>query len=363
MDNRQTGRNIYFKLIELLEQNKSCVLCTVTATKGSTPQKPGSSAVFDEKGLVLGTVGGGSVEHIIQKKAAAAIQDKNSGISHFDLDNEISEEEAAICGGGMSILLDASPEKHVAVFEEIRKDIGSQKPGVLLSLVSETQTSDTNIKRMWITSDDQKEGMYGLQGTTAGMVEDMLNTPVSGDFREIDVDQTKPEEKQVVFLESVLPLPKLLIAGAGHVGKAVSQFAGLLDFEVIVWDERKEYANKENLPYANKILTGKMDTRPADFKVDRNTFVVIVTPGHKNDSAVLKSFIGSEAGYIGMIGSKKKIAQVKKKFLSNGWATKEQWDKVYTPIGLEIHSKTVPEIAVSIVAQLIKVRFELNQNG
>ena len=248
MDNRRTGRNIYLELIELLGQNKPCILCTVTDTIGSTPQKPGSSAVFDETGLVLGTVGGGAVEHIVQIKAAAAVHDKKSGIFHFDLDNEISEEEAAICGGGMSILLDASPEQHRPVFSKMREDIGNQKPGILLSLVTETKTSGATIRRMWITSEDQKEELYGLKGTTAAIVKEMLFKPVSGDFRKIDVKETESAEKQVIFLETILPLPRLLIAGAGHVGKAVSQFASLLDFEVIVWDERKDYANHDNLP-------------------------------------------------------------------------------------------------------------------
>ena len=83
---------------------------------------------------------------------------------------------------------------------------------------------------------------------------------------------------------------------------------------------------------------------------------------HKNDTEVLKTFIGSEAGYIGMIGSRNKISQVRDKFLSQGWATPEQWSKIHTPIGLQIHSKTVQEIALSIAAQLVLIRYQINHN-
>jgi xanthine dehydrogenase accessory factor len=154
----------------------------------------------------------------------------------------------------------------------------------------------------------------------------------------------------------------LLIAGAGHVGKALSHLAKLIDFEVIVWDDRKELANQQNFPDADKILTGRMDRKPRNFKAGRNTFIVIATSSHQSDAALLKNFIRSGAGYIGMIGGKKKMAQIKRKFLENGWAIQEEWEKIYAPVGLEIHSKTVSEIAMSIAAQLIQVRYELNHN-
>jgi xanthine dehydrogenase accessory factor len=166
---------------------------------------------------------------------------------------------------------------------------------------------------------------------------------------------------KLAFLESVVPLPQLIIAGAGHVGKAVSHLAKLLDFEVTVWDDRPEYANKTNLPDADKILSGKLDESIAKLKVAKDTYIVIVTRGHKNDAEVLRKFIGSDACYIGMIGSRRKIAQVCDTFLNNGWATIEQWEKIHTPIGLEIGSKTVQEIAVSIAAQLIQVRNEIKK--
>ena len=363
MDEKHNAKNIYFKMLDLLKQNIPCVLCTVTVTQGSTPQKPGSSALFGENGLILGTVGGGVVEHSIEKEAAFAIRSKESGQYFFDLVNDISNEEAAICGGGMSILLDAAPEEHFTLFAEIRETINNGISGVLITSVITTEDDHTKIQRMWITQSDIKDGLYGLKGTIADAAKDMLNKSDRDDFREFMVKKEGAKEKQIVILESILPMPKLLIAGAGHVGKALAGFAKKLDFNIMVWDERKDFANKKNFPDVSKIYTGKMNRKPRNFFVDRNTFIVIVTPGHKNDVDVLKTFIGSNSGYIGMIGSKSKIKQVKNKFFKNGWANQKQWNKIYTPIGLDIHSKTVNEIAVSIAAELIKVRYELNHNG
>jgi xanthine dehydrogenase accessory factor len=89
---------------------------------------------------------------------------------------------------------------------------------------------------------------------------------------------------------------------------------------------------------------------------DSNTYCVIVTRGHIQDGQALKPLIGSDAAYVGMIGSKHKVATMKYQFLNEGWATPDQWEVLHTPIGVPIGSKTVQEIAVSIAAQLIAVR-------
>jgi xanthine dehydrogenase accessory factor len=98
--------------------------------------------------------------------------------------------------------------------------------------------------------------------------------------------------------------------------------------------------------------------------VGHDSFIVIVTRGHSQDANVLKKFISTDAGYIGMIGSRKKIAQVREKSIQEGWATPDLWEKIHAPIGLHIHSKTIEEIAISIAAELIQERYKLNnQNG
>ncbi len=352
---------IYAELVETLKKKQSCVLATVADTTGSAPQVPGSSAVFDENGLLFGTVGGGKVEYTIQKKAVQAIQNETSGYYRFHLDDDISAEDSAICGGTMRILIDASPEKHLPVFKALTESIIKRIPGILVSFLKSNATGKMDLERFWVTAENFGEASGKLHKDIAQKMEEMLRAPGAGDLRVI-VEHTSPEfEDNYIFLEGVAPLPRLIIAGAGHVGKALAHMGKLLDFEVTVWDDRPEFANKENLPSADKILCGKMEEALGEIVPGRDTFIVIVTRGHKNDSEVLKHFIRSEAGYIGMMGSRKKVVQLRGLFLKNGWATSEQWDKVYTPIGLPVHSKTVQEIAVSIAAQLIQVRSQLNK--
>ncbi len=364
MDSVYLNNSIYAKLLDLISSNQPCVLSTVTETQGSTPQKAGSSALLNKTGLIAGTVGGGVVEHEIRMKSADVIQSKTSCYCRFNLVNDITNEEAAICGGGMNIILDASPQKHKAVFESVLKSCENRIPGVLVTLCESGPECEFCIQRMWITKDNFTFFSKQFNSEIKLAIKNMLDNPVQGEFKEF-VFHTSPDfEDNFIFLESVVPLPRLIIAGAGHVGKALSHFGKLLDFEIIVWDDREEYANKNNLPDANKILNGELQDSMKGIVADKETYIVIVTRGHKNDAEVLKLFIDSGAGYIGMIGSKRKVAQVREKFINEGWATPEKWTKIYTPIGLDIHSKTVQEIALSIAAQMVKVRYELNKaNG
>lgn len=359
MDSASKTKHIYLQLLELIRKNKTCALATITGSQGSAPQKPGSSAIFDKKKLLTGTVGGGAVELSVGEMAAEAIRSKKSGFFRFDLDNDISDAEAAICGGGMSILVDAVPEKHVKIFESINESENNRVHGVLATLCGSGSSECAEVARFWITEENLKNISTQIPDAVIAVAADMLSKRNPDDFRELVLRGSKEGEEKLVFLESVVPSPQLIIAGAGHVGKALSHLGKLLGFEVTVWDDRPEFASKTNLPDANKTLTGSLNESLGNIIADRDTFIVIVTRGHKKDADVLRKFIFSNAGYIGMIGSRRKIMQVRDSFLKNGWATETLWAKIYTPIGLEIGSKTVQEIAVSIAAQLIQVRNQL----
>jgi len=359
MDSAPKTKHIYLQLLEFIRNNKPCVLATVTKTQGSTPQKPGSSAIYGRSGLLAGTVGGGAVELAIGEMAADAIHTQKSGYFSFDLDNDISETEAAICGGGMSILLDANPGVHLQILESMKDADENRVNGILITICSSCLPECVKIQRFWVTIDNLKNIPSQIPADPIIAATEMLTRRNPDDFREMVLPGSNEGEEKLVFLESVVPMPQLIIAGAGHVGKALSHLGKLLGFEVIVWDDRSEFAKKTNLPEADKIICGTLDETLGKLHFDRDSFIVIVTRGHKNDADVLRKFLGSKAGYIGMIGSRRKIAQVRESFLKNGWATIDQWEKIYTPIGLEIGSKTVQEIAVSIAAQLIQVRNQL----
>jgi xanthine dehydrogenase accessory factor len=158
-----------------------------------------------------------------------------------------------------------------------------------------------------------------------------------------------------VFIEPILTQPALYIFGGGHIALALAGMGKLCGFDITVVDDRPEFAQAERFPEAEVILAEKFSESFSRIKIDRLSYIVIVTHGHKHDELVLEWAVGTPAGYIGMIGSKTKVKTVFSHLLSRG-ITQERLDSVHSPIGLEIGAQTPEEIAVSILAEIIKVR-------
>lgn len=347
--------NIYL-LIPHFEAGTFLALATVVETKGSTPQKQGSSALFGSKGLISGTVGGGILEAKVQVLAQKNIINKNSGIFHFSLDNDISAKKDAICGGEATILIDASPNDHDAVFELINESLRKGIAGILVTIAVREGESIKSISRYWVESGDHHDLPKEYSDLVSERSKKMLSGSGSVRFEIHETDFRSREERSILILEALFPPSKLIIAGAGHIGKALAHLGKLLDFEVTVIDDREEFANKTNIPDADRIVVGDIEKILTELKKDSDTYIVIVTRGHDDDARALRSCIGSNVTYLGMIGSKNKIAKMHRNFLENGWASEEQWSAIKAPIGIDINSKTVEEIAVSIAAQLIQFR-------
>ncbi|MDZ7261646.1 MAG: XdhC family protein, partial [candidate division KSB1 bacterium] len=338
----------YLQLLNELKKDSPIALATILETKGSTPQIPGASALFSAVGLVTGTLGGGLLEAEAQKRALQSLQQKTSLLYKFDLTADLSSEQGAICGGEVTILIDTRPEKHTKTFQRIYQSLSQRQLGVLATVISKHSEERISITRHWI---EKREDFETDSEIPLGSFQEEIKESLT---------ENKPSllkvQENLLFLEPIFPLPQLIIAGAGHIGQAVAHLGSLLDFEVTVIDDRPEFANKERFPEADHILVDDIGKAMQGTPISSDTYIVIVTRGHKNDADALRQCINSEAAYIGMIGSARKIELMRKKFLEEGWATSTQFDRVYAPIGIDIQSKTVQEIAVSIAAQLILVR-------
>lgn len=349
-------KNIFSQIAETDPLTQGVVLATVTAASGSTPQKPGSSAIFVNGKLIAGTVGGGVVENKVREYAGRCAVTGESALLVFNLDKDAPDPEEALCGGTLTILVDAHPLRHISLFREVQQSIREGLPGVLVTSVTASDSALMQIKRYWTTGKTDlplpAESRDRITQETAAVI----SAGGREGYREVKDTPSDSGETVRYFLEPLFPLPRLVIAGAGHVGKAVSHMGRLLDFEVTVIDDRSEFANASNLPDADKIIVKDIGEAMKELPKGKDTFVVIVTRGHSQDAEALKPCIGSGAAYVGLMGSKVKVATMRAKFLENKWATEKEWNEIFTPIGMEIGSQTVEEIAVSIAAQLVAAR-------
>jgi xanthine dehydrogenase accessory factor len=158
-----------------------------------------------------------------------------------------------------------------------------------------------------------------------------------------------------VFLEPLLPAAQLIIFGAGHIGSALSQIGKMLDFNVTVVDNRSEFANRERLPWADVIIAEDYQKVLDGFVSSDNTYMIIVTHKHAHDFEILEQLIHKPFRYLGMIGSRSKVAKAFQQLRDKG-ISEDTIKKIYSPVGISIGASTPAEIAISIAAELVAVR-------
>jgi xanthine/CO dehydrogenase XdhC/CoxF family maturation factor len=198
----------------------------------------------------------------------------------------------------------------------------------------------------------------GFPGATA-----IRRTLQLGQARLFVSHSTETRRRLEVLVEPLIPNPVLLIAGGGHVGQAVAAQAVLVGFEVVVVDDRPDFADRSLFPDGVAARCAAMEEEVARFPLDADTYVVIVTRDHGHDARVLAACLKRPAAYVGMIGSRRKVALVRQGLVESGRFTAEEFARLHAPIGLDIGAVTVPEIAASIVSELIAVRRRGGSSG
>lgn len=313
-------KDVFAAILKALEQGESVVRVSVLKSSGSTPRSAGAAMAVFEDGSLIGTIGGGSVENA-SHQAAIKMQPGTSEIRDFDLTNTDAASLGMVCGGAMTVLLDSLlPDKtNIALMKNILEGYAS-----------------TSKRMLGITLDRNGNVVQ----------REVLQTSHAAPNHSIET---------TMHVEPIGIPDTVHFIGAGHVALATAKLAAFTGFRINVVDDRKEFANAERFPEASDIRVAEslMDCLPA--KLGPEDYIVIMTRGHLHDRDVLAQALKTNAGYIGMIGSKKKKAAVYDSLLNDDF-TQADLDRVYCPIGLSINADTPEEIAVSIMAELIATR-------
>lgn len=242
----------------------------------------------------------------------------------------------------------------LAFFRELQEALDANRPAVAARVVRVVPEGDAQVR-------PGARKLYFFDGAGVGSLGDLeLEAEIARRIPEIFARRQPemltivlPAKEVEIFLEPVLPEPKILVLGGGHVGQKVAALAKEVGYRVTVVDDRPTFANRELLPTADEIICEDFQVALGKIKIDPATYIVIVTRGHRHDYECLRRVIDSPAAYIGMIGSRRKVKGVKDRLLSEG-VTEEMLSRVYAPIGLDIGAETPAEIAVSIIAEIIR---------
>lgn len=356
---------IYQELAGLLERKEPLAFAVLVETKGSTPQKCGAKAIFLPDGRVIGTLGGGCLEAETRQKALRALETGEAFTFKAVLDDDFGWDDGLICGGSVQTFVQPNPPSS-PIWQALLESHGLRERRVLATITTGEHTGKRALfsAQQLIISDDLPADLLSKLSTQCAAVlqepepEPLTISHLSAEALPAVVGLAKADQPSgvSVYYEPVLPKPVLVICGGGHVGCAVGKLAAWSGFDVVAIDDRASFANKERFPDASKIIVDDPAKVMKDFPFDADTYICIVTRGHRHDAVILKEVIHSKAGYIGMIGSKRKVRTVMEGFINEGVATAEDFRRVRTPMGLAIHSLTVEEIAVSVVSELIAVR-------
>jgi xanthine dehydrogenase accessory factor len=158
-----------------------------------------------------------------------------------------------------------------------------------------------------------------------------------------------------VFVEPVVPLPRVFIFGAGHISKSLSKVAAMAGFDSVVVDNREQFASRERFPDASEVYAEEYDEVFPKLPISDTSYVVIVTRGHRDDMRVLRHAVNTPARYIAMIGSKRKVLGVVKELEKDG-IPHAAFERIFAPMGFDIGAITPEEIAIAVVAEMIAVR-------
>lgn len=288
-------------LVADVDAGRPVALCAVLATKGSTPQHPGAAMLVRADYSTVGTLGGGCVEAAVRQRAFEHLQRGEARLMDFVLDHDYGWDDGLICGGRMFIGCQPVTAANVAPYRAALAPARRREPAAVP-----------------ITVCDEAAGEHAYR----------------------------------IHLETP---PTLFIAGAGHVGQALARLAVELDFHVVVIDDRAEFAAPHRFDPRVELRVDPIAAALAEYPLDEACYVVIVTRGHKNDHQALDAVVRRPAGYIGLIGSRRKSRMILKDLEDTG-VSRDELGRVHSPIGLPIGAVTVNEIAVSIAAQLVEHR-------
>ena len=376
-------RELFKKMNESITSGQDAVLVTIVASSGSTPRGSGARMLVTKDGRAAGTVGGGAVEFECEKMALKCLENKGSTREYFRLQHNDVADIGMICGGNVDVYF-----RYIAAGDEYfigltRKIDELYERGERCWLITQIQEDNDGIisvysKKRGIIGADVPEDVIkqAANGPVRARIEAMPGSSAPASSGSVVSEGSIPASSGSVasegsipassggaayYIEPLVEAGRVFVFGGGHVSQQLVPLLARCGFRCVVIEDRAEFAGPELFEgCAAEIRLINMDT-VAELvpEITEDDFICIMTRGHKDDYLVQYQMLKTPACYIGVIGSRHKIAGVNARLKSDGY-TDEDLQRITTPIGLDILAETPAEIAVSVTAQLIEVRATRN---
>ena len=334
--------------IKLLQSGESFVQATILKSHGSTPRGTGACMIITGDGSICGSVGGGALEAGIIKAAPEVMGSKRARVINVVLDGSDAAAMGVICGGTATVLIDfisGGDKANLEFFTALRNALRSNSQARIMTVPPAVDAPAARNQCLIMPEGPP----LGAEGCDPEIIR-----AVKGRHSGYDV-YTRLDDREVYF-HRIGTDGIVYIFGAGHCGEKLAPVLSKLGFGVVAIDDREEFANAARFPDADEILVpASMDMPFSEIEWGEDSYIVIVTRGHVHDELVLRGALKTSAGYVGMIGSRKKRDAVYARMMADGYSQSDI-DRVHCPIGMQIEAETPEEIAISIAGELIAAR-------
>ncbi len=333
-------RNLFSILKEKLSAGQDVVLTAIVASSGSVPRGSGALMLVTDEGRAAGTIGGGISEFKAEQIAKEVLRDGLSRTHIYKLYHNEKEDIDSICGGDQEVYFRFIKGKDTRAIELCKKLEEMYESGEQCWLIEEITEKSDGLLTLYSPKRGDPEGMIPKDVIAA-----LAASP-----------KVVEAEGRRFYTMRIVSAGRVFIFGGGHVSQQLVPTLARCDFRCTVLEDRPEFAEPDLFEGVERArLVDMNDLAPVAEELSPDDFVCIMTRGHRNDYEVVYHMLKSKACYIGLIGSRSKVAALKEHLLADGF-TEKDFERLTTPIGIEICSETPAEIAVSIAAQLIKVR-------
>lgn len=330
-------------MAERLSDGEALVLVTVTASSGATPRGAGARMLVGKNGRICGTIGGGAVEYRSEQIARQVLEKKVSGQQDFSLTRDDVQNLGMICGGDVNVFFHYIPEGDAQTLELSRKALALFETGEAFWLLSDIG----NGGRLSLYT--KKEGAFGPV-IPAWVLTQLPRQP-----------KLLRQEGESWCAEQINGSGRVYIFGCGHVSQELEPVLTHVGFRCVVMDDRAEFARRELFPSAEEVKLIDFSRIAESVTIGEEDYVCIMTRGHAFDTVIQAQVLKCRPAYVGVIGSRKKAAGVRKILKEEYGLSDEELNIVTTPIGMEIEAETPAEIAISIAGQMIQVRARRNK--
>ena len=359
---------IWAEALRTLERGQPFALATVVNVRGSTPREVGAKMIVRADGQ-FGTIGGGCGEAEVFRKARVLLEEKDdrgARLAEVDLTGDFDQREIGTCGGIMDVFVDLwSPARDLGIARKLADAAGRSAPGALLTVVDSGARAEVPAgSRSFIDPGDtgaHDAGPIDLPSAayaqiverTADAIPTLLEVDGAGALR--PVTHLEPNGGVRLFVDPIVGAQRLIIVGAGHIAVPLCALGVMLGFHVTVIDDRASFANRERFPEADEIIVKPFKEAIDSLALDGHCYLVSVTRGHSFDEEVVRAALMQPCGFVGMIGSRRRVKATLERIGESG-VPKERLADVHAPLGVAIGGETPEEIAISIIAEIIRER-------